>query len=75
MSENRPGSQPTEITDTVPDAAATAEDLIGHCRQQIAHYKCPRVVDIRTAPMPLSGSNKIQKSDLRAEILAARAGA
>ena len=56
-------------------AETTGAELVAHCRDLLAHYKCPRVVDIRTAPMPLSGSNKIQKSDLRAEILAARAGA
>jgi long-chain acyl-CoA synthetase len=56
-------------------AETTSAELVAHCRDLLAHYKCPRVVDIRTAPMPLSGSNKIQKSDLRAEILAARAGA
>jgi len=50
--------------------AASAEDLIAHCRGLIAHYKCPRSVDIRAKPMPLSGANKILKSELRAELLA-----
>lgn len=49
---------------------ASAEDLIAHCRGLIAHYKCPRSVDIRAKPMPLSGANKILKSELRAELLA-----
>jgi len=47
---------------------ATAEELIAHCRSLIAHYKCPRSVDIRAKPMPLSGANKILKSELRAEL-------
>ncbi|WP_219895246.1 class I adenylate-forming enzyme family protein [Aquisediminimonas profunda] len=47
---------------------ATEADLIAHCRGLIAHYKCPRSVDIRDQPMPLSGANKILKSDLRAEL-------
>ncbi len=50
--------------------AASADDLIAHCRGLIAHYKCPRSVDIRAKPMPLSGANKILKSELRAELLA-----
>lgn len=47
----------------------TKAELIGHCRALIAHYKCPRSVDIRDKPMPLSGANKILKSELRAELL------
>lgn len=49
---------------------ATPEALIAHCRAHIAHYKCPRTLEIRTAPMPLSGANKILKSVLRDELLA-----
>jgi acyl-CoA synthetase (AMP-forming)/AMP-acid ligase II len=49
--------------------SASAEELIAHCRSLIAHYKCPRSVDLRDKPMPLSGANKILKSELRAELL------
>ncbi|HMT44030.1 MAG TPA: AMP-binding protein, partial [Chakrabartia sp.] len=49
--------------------AATPDELIAHCREGLAHYKCPRALDIRSEPMPLSGANKIQKSELRREIL------
>lgn len=44
----------------------TAEDMIAHCRAQIAGYKCPRSVDIRTDPLPMSGAAKILKRELRA---------
>ena len=47
---------------------ANEAELIAHCRQLIAHYKCPRSVVIRDRPMPLSGANKILKSELRAEL-------
>ena len=47
-----------------PGAEASAEMLIGHCKQQIAHYKCPRSVDF-VAQLPLSGAGKILKSVLR----------
>lgn len=53
--------------------AASEAELIAHCRDLIAHYKCPRSVDIRDRPMPLSGANKILKSQLRDE-LPGRAG-
>lgn len=45
--------------------SATEADLIDHCRNLIAHYKCPRSVDIRNESLPLSGANKVMKSELR----------
>lgn len=49
------------------NASASEAELIAHCRDLIAHYKCPRSVDIRATPLPLSGANKVLKADLRAE--------
>ena len=46
--------------------AADADALMGHCRSLIAGYKCPRSVDIRSQPLPLSSVNKIDKATLRA---------
>ena len=46
-------------------AAASAEDLMSHCRDRIAGFKCPRSVDFRVDPMPLSGAGKILKTELR----------
>ena len=43
------------------DAAA----VIAHCRTLIAGYKCPRSVDLRSEPLPLSGAGKVLKRDLR----------
>ena len=37
-----------------------------HCRNLIAGYKCPRTVEVREQPLPLSGANKIDKPRLRA---------
>lgn len=39
-------------------------ELIEHCRQFIAGYKCPRSVEFRTA-LPMTGAGKIQKVALR----------
>ncbi len=43
--------------------ALTAE-LIAHCRQFIAGYKCPRSIEFRSS-LPMTGAGKIQKSALR----------
>ncbi len=44
----------------------TEEEIMAHCRQHIAGYKCPRSVEIRYDPMPMSGAGKILKKVLRA---------
>ena len=51
----------------VPSASAQLEPeaIIRHCRALIAGFKCPKSVEIRTTPLPLSGVNKIQKHVLR----------
>ena len=40
-------------------------EIISHCHDLIANYKCPRSVSFRTEPMPLSGAGKILKTELR----------
>jgi long-chain acyl-CoA synthetase len=44
----------------------TGEQVIMHCRGLIAHFKCPRSVDVRDMPLPLSGAGKVLKTELRA---------
>ncbi len=46
-------------------ASLTAEGVIAHCRSQIAGYKCPRSVEFRDSPLPLSGAGKVLKRELR----------
>ncbi|MBI1211765.1 MAG: long-chain-fatty-acid--CoA ligase [Alphaproteobacteria bacterium] len=48
------------------DARASETELIDHCKRAIAGYKCPRSVELRAEPLPLSGAGKILKTDLRA---------
>jgi long-chain acyl-CoA synthetase len=43
----------------------TQEEVMDHCRSQIAGYKCPRSVDFRDTPLPLSGAGKVLKRELR----------
>jgi long-chain acyl-CoA synthetase len=52
--------------------SVTAAQVIAHCRGLIAHYKCPRSVDIRDMPLPLSGAGKVLKTELRAPFWAGR---
>ncbi|MGD9924194.1 MAG: class I adenylate-forming enzyme family protein [Pseudorhodoplanes sp.] len=46
-------------------ATVTAEAVQAHCRNLIAGYKCPRSVELRTEPLPVSAAGKIQKNVLR----------
>ena len=43
----------------------TAEGVIAHCRKLIAGYKCPRSVEFRDTPLPLTGAGKVLKRELR----------
>jgi long-chain acyl-CoA synthetase len=47
-----------------PGRAPTPAELIAHCREQIAGYKCPKSVELREA-LPLSGAGKVLKTTLR----------
>ena len=46
-------------------ATVTAEAVQAHCRNLIAGYKCPRSVELRSEPLPVSAAGKIQKNVLR----------
>jgi long-chain acyl-CoA synthetase len=46
-------------------AAPASEDIIAHCRGELANYKIPKSVDIQTAPLPKTGPGKIAKRILR----------
>lgn len=47
-----------------PGLAVTEAELLAHCRQHIAGYKCPRGLSIWDA-LPLSGAGKLQKNEIR----------
>ncbi len=48
-----------------PNVEVTPEELQAHCHKLIAGYKCPRSIEFRTEPFPLSGANKVLKTVLR----------
>jgi long-chain acyl-CoA synthetase len=44
---------------------ATPEALIAHCRTLIGGYKCPRSVEFRAEPLPVTPVGKVRKNLLR----------
>jgi acyl-CoA synthetase (AMP-forming)/AMP-acid ligase II len=48
-----------------PGTEITAQALQEHCHTLIAGYKCPHSIEFRTTPFPLSGANKVLKTELR----------
>ncbi|MAI64630.1 MAG: fatty-acid--CoA ligase [Alteromonas sp.] len=43
----------------------TEEDVIAHCRENIANYKIPRSMEFREKPFPMTGAGKYKKNELR----------
>lgn len=57
------GETPCAFVVLKAGAQVTAEDIIAHCRANLASYKCPRYVVFRDLPMTSTG--KVQKFVLR----------
>jgi acyl-CoA synthetase (AMP-forming)/AMP-acid ligase II len=47
-----------------PDQSASSGELINHCREQLAHYKCPRSIELVDS-LPRTGTGKIAKRLIR----------
>ncbi len=63
MPDPRWGESPCAFVELKPGASASEEELIEHCRAQMAHYKVPRRVEF--GPLPKTSTGKIQKHLLR----------
>jgi fatty-acyl-CoA synthase len=59
------GEAPCAFVTLKPDAAATAQELIDHCRTLLAGFKCPKTVIF--TDLPKTSTGKIQKHVLRAQ--------
>jgi fatty-acyl-CoA synthase len=57
------GETPMAFVTLKPGATATEEDMIAFCRENLAHYKCPR--HFRFVDLPKTSTGKIQKFKLR----------
>ena len=57
------GETPCAFVTLKPGKSATAEEIIAYCRQNLAHFKCPRHVVF--SELPKTSTGKIQKFVLR----------
>jgi long-chain acyl-CoA synthetase len=48
-----------------PGAVVTPDQVVGHCRERLARFKCPTHVQV-TAALPRTATGKIAKGELRA---------
>jgi fatty-acyl-CoA synthase len=65
------GETPCAFIELRPGAAATAEELITHCRSHLAGFKVPRAVVF--GELPRTSTGKVQKFELRARVGSASA--
>ncbi|MCY3661840.1 MAG: AMP-binding protein [bacterium] len=59
------GETPKALVVPAPGAEVTDAELIAHCREHLAHYKCPTSVEFREA-LSRTATGKLQKYKLRA---------
>ncbi len=52
------------VVSLTPEGSLTEDELIAHCREHLAGFKCPRSVDVIEA-LPRNPTGKILKRDLR----------
>ena len=69
--DDRWGESVKAVVSFHPGQSATEAELIGYCREQLAHFKCPRSVDVVEA-LPRNPTGKILKRDLRSPYWAGR---
>ena len=50
-----------------PGQSPSAEDIVAWCRDQLAHFKCPKTVEFTTA-LPRTTTGKVLKRELRAQL-------
>ena len=57
------GETPCAFIELRPGVTASEDDIIAYCRDNLAHYKCPRLV--KFVELPKTSTGKIQKFKLR----------
>jgi acyl-CoA synthetase (AMP-forming)/AMP-acid ligase II len=62
--DERWGETVKALVVTTPGATVSEADLVAHCRDRIAHYKCPTSVEFR-AELARTATGKLQKFKLR----------
>ncbi|HEY7143143.1 MAG TPA: AMP-binding protein [Streptosporangiaceae bacterium] len=66
------GERPKAFVTLNDTAAVTAAEIIAFCRERLAHYKCPDIVEF--GPLPKTSTGKVQKFVLRERESASRDG-
>ena len=61
--DDRLGEEVKAVVTLRPDASLTAPELIAYCKQRMAAYKYPRVIEFR-AELPKNAMGKILKDQL-----------
>ena len=61
--DERWGETPCAFIELKPGAAATKDEIMGWCRERLAHYKAPRHIVFTEVPRTSTG--KVQKFKLR----------
>ena len=63
MPHEKWGEVPKAFVSLKPGENATGEEIIEFCRDQLAHFKCPKVVEF--CELPKTSTGKVQKFRLR----------
>jgi fatty-acyl-CoA synthase len=58
------GEVPKAFVTLKPGARASEQEIIDFCREELAHFKCPKSVEFMD-PLPKTSTGKIQKFKLR----------
>ena len=53
-----------------PGSSASPEEIISWCRDQLAHFKCPKTVEF-AGSLPRTTTGKVLKRELRVQLAAA----
>jgi fatty-acyl-CoA synthase len=63
MPDERWGERPKAFVALKPGEAVSADELVGFCRERLAHFKCPAAVEF--GELPKTSTGKVQKYVLR----------
>ncbi|MGH2429732.1 MAG: long-chain-fatty-acid--CoA ligase [Candidatus Limnocylindria bacterium] len=67
IAEERHGEVPYGFVVLAPGASASMEELLEHCRTNLARYKVPSAIEVRDE-LPKTMIGKVLRKDLRAEM-------
>jgi long-chain acyl-CoA synthetase len=68
MPDERRGELPYAFVVLNPGASATPEELLDHCRANLARFKVPGAIELRD-DLPKTMIGKVLRKDLRAELM------